>query len=176
MSHADAVAAHAAQALDHTLATLAEYLTIPAISCDPTHAADVRRLAERVAADLTALGMSGARVLELPDALPCVAAEWMGAGPDAPTVLIYGHMDLQPVAGESWLSPPHAAEVRDGRMYARGAADDLGGWVSHMAALKARSLVVHRATCGSSSKGKRRSAHRTSSDSWTRSPRPSRPT
>ena len=137
MSHADAVAAHAAQALDHTLATLAEYLTIPAISCDPTHAADVRRLAERVAADLTALGMSGARVLELPDALPCVAAEWMGAGPDAPTVLIYGHMDLQPVAGESWLSPPHAAEVRDGRMYARGAADDMGGWVSHMAALKA---------------------------------------
>jgi acetylornithine deacetylase/succinyl-diaminopimelate desuccinylase-like protein len=56
---------------------------------------------------------------------------------DKPTLLIYGHLDLQPVKGEPWDTPPHEPVVKDdGRLYARGSADDMGGWVSHLAALE----------------------------------------
>ncbi|GAB5546743.1 MAG: M20/M25/M40 family metallo-hydrolase [Sandaracinaceae bacterium] len=137
MTDADAVAARADREFDETLAQLTEYLRIPAISCEPEHAPDVKKLAERIRDDLAALGMDEARLLELPDALPCVAAELMKAGPGKPTVLIYGHLDLQPVAGEPWDTPPHEAKAIDGRLYGRGSADDMGGWVSHLAAMKA---------------------------------------
>ncbi len=137
MTDADAVAARADREFDETLAQLIEYLRIPAISCEPEHAPDVKKLAERIRDDLAALGMDEARLLELPDALPCVAAELMKAGPGKPTVLIYGHLDLQPVAGEPWDTPPHEAKAIDGRLYGRGSADDMGGWVSHLAAMKA---------------------------------------
>lgn len=137
MTHADAVAARARQSFPATLARLSEYLRYPAISCEPEHAADVRALAERIRDDLTALGMDRARLLELDDAHPCVAAERMRAGGDRPTVLIYGHLDLQPVAGEPWDTPPHEPTRRGDRLYARGSADDMGGWVSHLAAMQA---------------------------------------
>ena len=75
--------------------------------------------------------------LELEGALPSVAAEWMHAGPEKPTVLIYGHLDLQPVKGEPWVTPPHQAVRKGERLYARGSADDMGGWVSHLAAIQA---------------------------------------
>ena len=95
----DAVAALADQRFEETLTQLGEYLAFPAISCEAAHAGDVRALATRIASDLNALGFASSRVLELPDALPSVAAEWMKAGPTKPTVLIYGHLDLQPVKG-----------------------------------------------------------------------------
>lgn len=123
--------------IDPTLEQLAKYLTIPAISCDEAHFADVEKLAAVVRDDLEALGLDNARVLTLDGALPLVAAEWLRAGPDAPTVLIYGHLDLQPVKGEVWNTDPHVATIKGDRMYARGSADDMGGWVSHMAALQA---------------------------------------
>ena len=137
LAAAPAVAALAQARLPDTIAQLSGYLRIPAISCDPAHFDDVRALAARIADDLRARGLDAVRLLELPGALPCVAAEWMRAGPDAPTLLIYGHLDLQPVKGEPWSSPPHEAEARGGRLYARGAADDMGGWVSHLAAIGA---------------------------------------
>lgn len=137
LSHADAVAARAAAQFDETVHQLSAYLTVPAISCDTAHFEDVRTLAAQIRGDLDALGMDNARVLELDDALPCVAAEWLKAGPDAPTVLIYGHLDLQPVKGEPWTTAPHEAVIKDGRLFARGSADDMGGWVSHMAAMRA---------------------------------------
>jgi acetylornithine deacetylase/succinyl-diaminopimelate desuccinylase-like protein len=96
----------------------------------------VRALAARIADDLAGLGFERARVVELDGALPLVAAEWLNA-PGKPTILIYGHLDLQPVKGEVWDSPPHEPTVRGDRLYARGAADDMGGWVSHLAALRA---------------------------------------
>ena len=136
MTIADTVASRARAQVPAAIDALCGYLRTPAISCDPAHADDVRALATRVAADLAALGFDRARTLELPNALPCVAAEWMKA-PGKPTILIYGHLDLQPVKGEKWTSPPHEPTVRDGRLYARGAADDMGGWVSHLAALRA---------------------------------------
>jgi len=143
MPHAqtESVAALARAQVPAALERLCGYLRTPAISCDPAHAGDVRALCEQVAADLAALGFDRARVLDLPDALPAVAAERLRA-PGRPTVLIYGHLDLQPVKGERWTSPPHEPTVRDGRLYARGAADDMGGWVSHLAALSAWLEVV----------------------------------
>ena len=133
----EAIATHADARFEETLAQLGRYLEIPAISCDEKHFGDVRKLAATIRDDLAALGMKNARVLELEGALPCVAAEWLEAGPDKPTVLIYGHLDLQPVNQANWNTDPHKLVVKDGRAYARGAADDMGGWVSHMAAIGA---------------------------------------
>lgn len=132
----DAVAARAKEDLPKALERLASYLRFPAISSDPSHAKDVKALAERVATDIEALGFARSRVLELDDALPAVAAEWMKA-PGRPTVLVYGHLDLQPVKNEPWDTDPHALVTKGERVYARGSADDMGGWVSHMAAISA---------------------------------------
>lgn len=132
----DAVAAHARGKTAQTLDRLAQYLAHPAISCEPAHAPDVKALALRIADDLCALSLTNVRLLELDGALPCVAAEYALAGPDKPTILIYGHLDLQPVNGEKWTSPPHAIRREGDRVFARGAADDMGGWVSHIAAMQ----------------------------------------
>lgn len=140
------VADRAKASVTAAIDALSGYLRIPAISCDAERAGDVRALAEKVRGDLEALGLDRARVIELPGALPVVAAEWMKAA-GKPTVLIYGHMDLQPVKGETWTSPPHEPTIRNGRLYARGAADDMGGWVSHLYALKAWLDVAGELPC-----------------------------
>ncbi len=134
---AERVRAQLPAALDQ----LRGYLTIPAISCQPANHADVRRLAEKIRDDLAALGMARARVLDVTVegdvAMPAVAAEWMGAGPGKPTVLIYGHLDLQPVGEPEWATRPHEMVQKGDRVYARGVSDDMGGWLSHLAAMKA---------------------------------------
>src|SRR5688572_31271276 len=111
----DSVVAYAKQHVEQALDRLCGYLTVPAISCDSAHQADIDRLAERISGDLAALGFD-VRVLRLDGALPVVAAERTssraGHPPQAvparlagaPTVLIYGHLDLQPVKGEVWQS------------------------------------------------------------------------
>jgi cysteinylglycine-S-conjugate dipeptidase len=137
LATAPAVAALADSRFEAAIAQLSAYLRHPAISCDPAHHGDLRALAQRIRADLAEHGFEDAAVVELPEALPLVAASWMGAGPDRPTVLIYGHFDLQPVKGEPWSTPPHEATRKGDRLYARGAADDMGGWVSHLVALAA---------------------------------------
>lgn len=137
MSAADAVSTRARNDFEGALSDLERYLRVPAISCEEEHFDDVRKLCAIVRDDLAALGLGEARLLELDDALPCVAAEWMDAGPDKPTVLIYGHLDLQPVKGEVWRTPPHEPTRVGDRLYARGSADDMGGWVSHIAAMRA---------------------------------------
>lgn len=123
-----------------TIAELCEYLKIPAISCEPEHAEDVRILADTICARLSILGFS-AQVRSLPGALPLVSATRHCAKTDAPTILVYGHLDLQPVKGENWATDPHQGTVIEGedgaRLFARGAADDMGGWVSHLAAVVA---------------------------------------
>src|SRR5947209_7711249 len=98
------VALAAEQAAEGSFARLGRYLAFAPISSDPDAATRVAALAEVLRADLGALGLSRARVLTLPTththahahAHPCVAAEWMGAGKGAPTVLVYGHFDVQP--------------------------------------------------------------------------------
>ena len=99
---------------------LLELLAIPSVSSEPAHAPDMRRAAEWIA---ERLGFAGGRVVET-GGHPAVLAEWLAA-PGAPTILVYGHYDVQP-PGElaAWTTPPFEPSVRDGRIYARGATDD----------------------------------------------------
>ncbi|HEY4219840.1 MAG TPA: M20/M25/M40 family metallo-hydrolase [Myxococcota bacterium] len=131
------VVAKAEKSLEPAIERLSGFLKIPAISCDPAHKGDVKKLAEHVRDDLKKVGFENCRLLEMADAHPCVAAEWMKAGPKKPTVLIYGHLDLQPVKGEAWDTPPHEPTRKGERLYGRGSADDMGGWVSHLVSLEA---------------------------------------
>lgn len=131
------IALAAEQAVEGSFARLGRYLAYAPISSDPEAKARVAALAEVLRADLAALGLSRARVLALPDSHPCVAAEWTGAGPTAPTVLVYGHFDVQPVKGEAWSTEPHALVRKGDRLYGRGSADDMGGWLSHFVAIEA---------------------------------------
>ena len=139
MSHQqiDTIRSYALDHFEATIERLTRYLQTPAISCDPDHHGDVHTLAAEITGDLEQLGLENVRICALDGALPLVAAEWCQAGADKPTVLIYGHLDLQPVKGEPWQTPPHEASRRGDRLYARGVADDMGGWVSHLAALEA---------------------------------------
>jgi acetylornithine deacetylase/succinyl-diaminopimelate desuccinylase-like protein len=137
MVNASRVALVAEQSVEASFVRLGRYLAFAPISSDPEAKPRLAALAEALRADLTTLGMSHVRVLELPDAHPCVAAEWMGAGPGAPTVLVYGHFDVQPVKGEVWSTEPHALVRKGDRLFGRGSADDMGGWLSHFVAMEA---------------------------------------
>lgn len=120
-----------------------EFLRIPSVSAKSEHDGDVARAAGWVHDQLARAGLE-ARVHSTPGH-PVVVGEWRGAGADAPTVLIYGHYDVQPPEPlDPWKSPPFEPEVRDGRIYARGSADDKGQFFLHLKALEA-----HLATRGS---------------------------
>ena len=121
---------------DRYIQELKQYLAIPSISALPEHAGDVHRCAEWSAAEMTRIGLNNVR-LEPTPGNPIVYGEWLGA-PDAPTILFYGHYDVQPVDPlELWDSPPFEATVRDGEIYARGAADDKGQVFMHFKAIEA---------------------------------------
>src|SRR5260370_28383002 len=108
---------------------LITFLRIPSISALPEHAPDVRRAAEFVRDWLARSGLENARLIEDGNhgtGNPLVLAEWTGA-PGKPTLLLYGHYDVQPPDPlDEWTSPPFEPVVRDGNLYARGAADDKG--------------------------------------------------
>lgn len=107
------------------LAELAEFLAIPSISTLPAHADDCRRAAQWLVDQLFALGCPTVQLVE-GAGHPVVWGESPRV-PDAPTLLIYGHYDVQPVDPvDEWHSPPFQASIRDGRLYARGAIDDKG--------------------------------------------------
>ena len=121
---------------DRYLEELKGYLAIPSISALPEHAADVRRCAEWTAQELTRIGLQQVRLFETPGN-PVVYGEWLGAA-GAPTILFYGHYDVQPVDPvDLWDSPPFEATVRDGEIYARGSADDKGQIFMHFKAIEA---------------------------------------
>lgn len=141
------VAVVAEQAIEASFSRLAKYLSFAPISSDPEAANRLVALAEVLKADLTSSGLTNARVLQLPNAHPCVAAEWTGAGPNAATILIYGHFDVQPVKGETWTTEPHALVRKGDRLYGRGAADDMGGWLSHLVAIEAWLKETHGLPC-----------------------------
>jgi len=120
---------------------LFEFLRIPSVSARSEHDKDTSHAAEWVCRSLEKIGMK-AQVHETPGH-PIVVAEWRGA-PGAPTVLIYGHYDVQPAEPlDLWTSPPFEPTVRDGRIYARGSVDDKGQLFLHVKALEA-----HLATRG----------------------------
>jgi acetylornithine deacetylase/succinyl-diaminopimelate desuccinylase-like protein len=118
------------------LEELMALLRIPSVSTLPEHAGDIARAAQWLAEDMTRIGLE--RVQVYPTGRhPIVYGEWMGAG-DAPTVLVYGHYDVQPVdpLGE-WESPPFEPAIREGEIYARGASDDKGQAFIHLKAVEA---------------------------------------
>ncbi|AMV37992.1 dipeptidase [Planctomyces sp. SH-PL62] len=110
-------------------------IRIPSVSAQPDHDPDTRRAAEFIRDDLVAMGLD-ARILDT-ERHPIVYAERLAA-PGKPTVLIYGHYDVQPPEPlEPWLSPPFEPTVRDGNLYARGATDDKGQMFTHLKAVEA---------------------------------------
>ncbi|HUV70375.1 MAG TPA: dipeptidase [Terracidiphilus sp.] len=110
-------------------------LRIPSISTLPEHNGDCRHAAEVLAADLKRIGMENVRLIET-EGHPLVYADWLHAV-DKPTVLVYGHYDVQPPDPlDEWLSPPFEPTIRDGNIYARGAVDDKGQVVAQVKALE----------------------------------------
>lgn len=121
---------------------LFEFLRIPSVSARSEHRNDMTRAAEWLAASMRDAGLS-AEILPT-GGHPAVLGEWRGAGPDAKTVLIYGHYDVQPAEPlELWTSPPFEPTVRDGKIFARGSVDDKGQLFLHVKAIQA-----HLATRG----------------------------
>jgi acetylornithine deacetylase/succinyl-diaminopimelate desuccinylase-like protein len=107
------------------LQELTEFLSIPSISALPDHTADCRRAAEWLKNHLTALGCPVVQIIEGPGH-PVVWAEGPPV-PGKPTLLIYGHYDVQPPDPlDEWVTPPFTPTVRDEKLYARGASDDKG--------------------------------------------------
>ena len=117
-------------------AELDEFLRIPSVSAKSDNDADTERAAAWVRSQLAGAGLR-AETLPTPGH-PVVIGEWREAGSDAPTILIYGHYDVQPPEPlELWDSPPFEPDVRNGRIYARGSADDKGQLFLHVKALEA---------------------------------------
>ncbi len=117
------------------LAELKDYLRIPSISTDPQYSGDVRRAAEFLRGKMAAAGLA-AEVIETAGH-PLVYGEWLGA-PGAPTLLFYGHYDVQPVDPvDLWRNPPFEPVVEGDKLVARGATDDKGQSYSHVKAVQA---------------------------------------
>ncbi len=115
---------------------LTRFIAIPSVSALPEHAADTRACAGWLADHMTAVGLQNVRVIDTPGH-PVVYGDWLNA-PGAPTVLFYGHYDVQPVDPlDQWVSPPFEATVRDNELFARGATDDKGQLFVHLKALEA---------------------------------------
>src|SRR5438128_2080314 len=121
---------------DRYLDELKALLAIPSISALPQHAADVRRCAEWCAGEMIRIGLQNVRLIDTPGN-PVVYGDWLHAA-GAPTILFYGHYDVQPVDPlDLWQSPPFEATIRDGEIYARGSADDKGQVFMHFKAIEA---------------------------------------
>ncbi len=118
------------------LEELSDFLRIPSISALPDHAADVQRAGEWVAARLRAAGVETVQIMPT-GGHPVVYGEW-GHAPGQPTLLIYGHFDVQPADPlHLWSHPPFEPVVREGRIYARGATDDKGNMLVPIIAVEA---------------------------------------
>jgi acetylornithine deacetylase/succinyl-diaminopimelate desuccinylase-like protein len=116
---------------------LDDLLRIPSVSTALEHVGDVQQAADWLADDLRQMGMTRVETFAT-SGHPIVYAEWLGARPGAPTVLIYGHYDVQPaVLSDGWRSDPFDPTEREGFLYARGASDDKGQIFAHLKAAEA---------------------------------------
>ena len=133
LAPADYLADHFEQFTEELL----EFLSIPSISALPDHAPHVAAAADWVAARLRQAGVTTVEVMNA-GGVPTVYAEHLEAGDDAPTILVYGHFDTQPVDPvELWTNPPFTPVIRDERVYARGASDDKGNMLIPILAAEA---------------------------------------
>ena len=121
---------------DNFVSELIDFLRIPSISTDEAYAADVRRAAGWLADEFRRIGMQQVDVIETPGH-PVVTAG-IHVGDDRPTVLLYGHYDVQPPDPLAlWETPPFEPAIRNGDLYARGACDDKGQLFMHLKAVEA---------------------------------------
>ncbi|WP_085523809.1 dipeptidase [Tuberibacillus sp. Marseille-P3662] len=121
---------------DQHLQELSSFLALPSISSLSDHTEDVRKTAEWVASSLKSAGLENVEVMET-DRHPVVYGDWLHADAKQ-TILIYGHYDVQPVDPiDLWKTPPFEPDIRDGKIYARGATDDKGQVFMHIKAIEA---------------------------------------
>jgi len=119
------------------ISELKHFLSYPSISTNPENKKDVHECAEYVKSHLEKTGFDNVAIYPT-KGHPIVYADWLKAGSDKPTILIYGHYDVQPVDPvDLWTSPPFEAEIRGENIYARGSADDKGQVFIHFKALEA---------------------------------------
>ncbi|WP_141432373.1 dipeptidase [Bacillus sp. 03113] len=118
------------------LEELFDFLSLPSISALPDHTEDIQKTAAWLAGALTRIGMENVKIFET-NGHPIVYGDWLKAE-GKPTVLIYGHYDVQPIDPiELWDSPPFEAEIREEKLFARGASDDKGQTFMHLKAIEA---------------------------------------
>ncbi|MBC8172120.1 MAG: dipeptidase [Anaerolineae bacterium] len=124
---------------------LVELLKIPSVSTMPEHAPDVLKAAEWLIIDMQRMGLT-ARIYQQAEYLPLVYAEWLGAGVDALTVLVYCHYDVQPAfLSDGWDSEPFVPTEREGKIYARGAVDSKSHVIANLKAIE--SLLLSDEPC-----------------------------
>jgi acetylornithine deacetylase/succinyl-diaminopimelate desuccinylase-like protein len=122
---------------DRHLEELFEFIRIPSVSAMNVHIPDVYKAAEWVVKKLGEAGIEHVEIMPTAGH-PIVYGDWLHAGADKPTVLIYGHFDVQPPDPlDLWESPPFEPEIRNGRIYGRGASDDKGGMFTPIIAVEA---------------------------------------
>jgi acetylornithine deacetylase/succinyl-diaminopimelate desuccinylase-like protein len=121
---------------------LKELLRFPSISTNPENKTDVAACAEFLKNQFEKIGMQNVKIYPT-GGHPVVYADWLDAGKDKPTVLIYGHYDVQPVDPlKLWTTPPFEPNIRGNNIYARGSADDKGQVLIHIEAIEAH-LKIH---------------------------------
>ena len=136
MSLLQAALAYAQGNREFYLKQLCDFLRLPSISTLPEYRAAIWQTAEWLAQEMGRIGLHKARIIETAGH-PIAYAEWLEAGPEAPTVLVYGHYDVQPPDPiELWQSPPFEPTFRDGKLYARGASDNKAQMFSQLKAVE----------------------------------------
>lgn len=132
----DTVLSFVEQNKDRYIAELTDLLAIPSVSTNPDNTGDLRRCAQWVADHMRGVGLENVQIFETPGH-PVVYGDWMHAE-GKPTILLYGHYDVQPPEPlELWTSPPFEATIRGENLYARGAADDKGQVYIHLKSIEA---------------------------------------
>lgn len=132
---------------DRHLAKLCEFAAFPSISGSGPHAGDVYACAVWLRAHLQGIGLNETQLLDA-GGNPVAFGQWLEAGPDAPTILIYGHYDVQPADPyEAWTTAPFRPVLRDGKLFARGISDNKGPIFCAMAAIEATLAVDGRLPC-----------------------------
>lgn len=133
----EAIDSYLSRARGRHLDSFAELLSVPSVSADPTHKQDIDACAEWLHAHLSGIGLENVTLLRS-GGNPVVYADWLHAGEDQPTVLVYGHYDVQPPEPlDLWQSPPFEPSFRDGRVYARGASDNKGSFYVYLKTFEA---------------------------------------